>query len=132
MGMRSIECYTRESFIEQGSYGMVFKARCKYSNKVYAIKQIKMEDSSSPFPITALREANILLSLKHPNVVQVREMLYGSTPDKFFMAMEMADRDLSKCIKVDTTYYHYENRYHYPLLLLLLVTLTSPPQQRRH
>ena len=111
MRMRSIECYTRESFIEQGSYGMVFKARCKFSNNVYAIKQIKMEDSSSPFPITALREANILLSLKHPNVVRVREMLYGSTPDKFFMAMEMADRDLSKCIKVDTlptTY--YENR----------------------
>ena len=32
--------------------------------------------------MTALREINVLLALRHPNIVAVREMVVGSTPDK--------------------------------------------------
>ena len=80
--------------IGEGSYGMVFKARCKISGKTYAMKQVKMADGI-PFPQTALREVNILRSLHHENVIHVHEMLIGSTLGKFFMAMELAHTDLA-------------------------------------
>lgn len=80
---------------------MVFQGRDVTTGKLYAIKSIKVVGDGLPFPLTALREANILMSLpRHPNIIYVREMLYGSTPDKFYMAMEMADVNLSRCLKI--------------------------------
>jgi hypothetical protein len=37
------------------------------------------------FPITALRETNILLALQHAHVVAVREMVVGKRMDDVFM-----------------------------------------------
>ena len=37
---------------------------------------------SAGFPITALREIDVLLKLKHPNVIEVHEMCTGSNQDK--------------------------------------------------
>jgi cell division cycle 2-like protein len=41
-GCRSVECYQRLNFIDQGTYGMVFRAKCKVTNEVYALKQVKL------------------------------------------------------------------------------------------
>jgi cell division cycle 2-like protein len=46
------------------------------------------------FPITALRETNILLALQHPNIIRVREMVVGSSVDKVFMVMDYMENDL--------------------------------------
>ena len=54
--------------IDEGTYGVVFRARDKRSGKIYALKKVKMEKEREGFPQTALREANILLSMHHPNV----------------------------------------------------------------
>lgn len=43
------------------------------------------------FPVTALREISVLLSLSHENVVSVREMVVGSSFDKVFMVMEVSN-----------------------------------------
>ena len=96
-GCRSIEEYERLNFIDQGTYGLVFKARDKKTREIYAIKQVKLVSSDVGkvgFPITALRETNILLALRHPNIVSVKEMVVGSTNDKVFMVMEYGDNDL--------------------------------------
>ena len=41
-GCRSVECYQRLNFIDQGTYGMVFRAKCKVTNEVYALKHVKL------------------------------------------------------------------------------------------
>uniref|UniRef100_A0A7S2RU23 Cyclin-dependent kinase 2 homolog n=2 Tax=Rhizochromulina marina TaxID=1034831 RepID=A0A7S2RU23_9STRA len=46
------------------------------------------------FPITALRETNVLLALQHPNIVGMREMVVGSRMDEVFMVMEYYENDL--------------------------------------
>lgn len=71
-GCRSVNEYIRLNFIDQGTYGVVFRARCKRTGKIYALKQVKIgkEAAKVGFPVTALRETNILLALKHPNIVR--------------------------------------------------------------
>ena len=71
-GCRSVDEYIRLNFIDQGTYGVVFRARCKKSGRIYALKQVKIgkEAAKVGFPVTALRETNILLALKHPNIVR--------------------------------------------------------------
>jgi cell division cycle 2-like protein len=63
--------------------------------RVVGCGQVKLGVSSAEgFPITALRETNVLMSLRHPNIVRVKEMVVGSTPDKVFMVMEYMEHDL--------------------------------------
>jgi cell division cycle 2-like protein len=100
-GCRSVDCYQLVNFIDQGTYGMVFKARCRETGELYALKQIKFgpETNKVGFPITALREINILLALQHPNIVRVKEMVVGSSIDKIYMVMEYCENDLKMCMK---------------------------------
>jgi len=46
------------------------------------------------FPVTALREINVLLALAHRNVMRVHEMVVGSTIDHVYMVMEFMEHDL--------------------------------------
>ena len=73
---------------------MVFRARDKRTGEVFALKKVKMEKEREGFPLTALREVNILLSFHHPNIVNVSEMVVGSSLNSVFMVMEFADHDL--------------------------------------
>jgi serine/threonine protein kinase len=62
------------------------------TQEIVALKQIKFDDEMTKegFPVTALREISVLLSLSHENVVSVREMCVGSSFDKVFMVMEVS------------------------------------------
>lgn len=62
----------------EGTYGIVFRARCKSSGKIYALKKLKMEHCPDGFPQTSVREVNVLLSLHHPNIVNVAEVRGGA------------------------------------------------------
>lgn len=83
---------------------MVFRAKCQDTDEIVAIKQVKMDASSGSagFPITALREINILLSLRHPNIVHVKEMVVGSSIDKIYMVMEYLENDLKACMEMSS------------------------------
>jgi cell division cycle 2-like protein len=101
MPSRSVENYERLNYIDEGTYGMVFRGRCLETNEVYALKQVKLnpdEVARIGFPQTAFREINILLALNHPNIVKVREMVIGSTIDKIYMVMEYCENDLRACM----------------------------------
>jgi hypothetical protein len=100
-GCRSVDEYQKVNFIDQGTYGLVFRAKCRKTGKTYALKQVKIgrEANKVGFPITALRETNILLALRHPNIVRVREMVVGSSIDKVFMVMDFGGQDLKACME---------------------------------
>jgi cell division cycle 2-like protein len=101
-GCRSVyETYEKLKRISEGSYGIVWKARClkplpsyTSSNPIMALKQMKFPSNTnneskmkSPFsgvwkdgfPVMALREINALFALRqHINIVSLHEIVVGS------------------------------------------------------
>lgn len=91
---RSVDCYERLNFIDEGTYGLVFRARDVETHRIYALKQVKQNREKDGFPVTALREITTLFSVHHENIVNLREVVIGSTVDKIYLVMEYADHDL--------------------------------------
>lgn len=60
--------YMKLSKIGEGTYGVVFKARQKATNKVVALKKVRLAYSDG-IPVTAMREIAILKEMKHNNVI---------------------------------------------------------------
>eukprot|EP00252_Welwitschia_mirabilis_P002994 TRINITY_DN1300_c0_g1_i1.p1 TRINITY_DN1300_c0_g1~~TRINITY_DN1300_c0_g1_i1.p1 ORF type:complete len:566 (-),score=90.61 TRINITY_DN1300_c0_g1_i1:2158-3855(-) len=93
-GCRSVDEFERLNKVSEGTYGIVYRARDKKTGEIVALKKVKMERQREGFPISALREINILLSLNHPSIVNVKEVVIGSDIDKVFMVMEYMEHDL--------------------------------------
>lgn len=69
------EIYERLVQVGEGTYGKVYKARNVETGELVALKRIRMEAEKDGFPVTAVREIKLLQSLRHPNVVDLREMM---------------------------------------------------------
>ncbi|KAH9610576.1 hypothetical protein KSS87_003336 [Heliosperma pusillum] len=93
-GCRSVDEFERLNKIDEGTYGVVYRARDKKTGEIVALKKVKMEKEREGFPLTALREMNILLSLHHPSIVDVKEIVVGRNLDSIFMVMEYMEHDL--------------------------------------
>lgn len=76
---RSVYAYERLNQIEEGSYGVVFRAKDKENGDIVALKRLKLDEEKHGFPITALREINSLMVCRHENVVRIREVVVGDT-----------------------------------------------------
>ena len=102
-GCRSIENFEHLNVIDEGSYGVVYRARDKVSGEICAVKKVKLDLSSTGekegFPISALRELSTLIDLKHDNIVNVKEVVYGSTLKKVFVVMEYLDHELKSILE---------------------------------
>lgn len=95
-GSRSVyDSYTRLSHIDSGTYGIVWRAKCNITNEIVALKQIKFDNelTKEGFPISALREINVLLALRHPNIVQVKEVVVGGCGGDGMMRQKVDDDD---------------------------------------
>lgn len=93
-GCNSIENYEHLNKIHEGVYGVVFRAKEKSTGEIYAIKKVKLGREKEGFPITSIREINLLLSLKHSYIVNVREVVIGSSLDKIYVVMEYIEHEL--------------------------------------
>lgn len=98
-GCRSVEEFQCLNRIEEGTYGVVYRARDKRTEEIVALKRLKMEKEKEGFPITALREINTLLKGQHPNIVTVREIVVGSNMDKIFIVMDYVEHDLKSLME---------------------------------
>ncbi|EPQ28963.1 uncharacterized protein PFL1_03253 [Pseudozyma flocculosa PF-1] len=94
VGCRSVYCYERLNHIEEGSYGVVFRARDKQTGEIVALKKLKMDGEKNGFPITSLREIRTLMQARHPNVVEVKEIVVGDTLTQIYIVMEFVEHDL--------------------------------------
>eukprot|EP00268_Persea_americana_P004512 TRINITY_DN1143_c0_g1_i8.p1 TRINITY_DN1143_c0_g1~~TRINITY_DN1143_c0_g1_i8.p1 ORF type:complete len:801 (+),score=194.10 TRINITY_DN1143_c0_g1_i8:811-3213(+) len=93
-GCRSVEEFERLNKIDEGTYGVVYRAKDKKTGEIVALKKVKMEKEREGFPLTSLREINILLSFHHPSIVDVKEVVVGTNLDSIFMVMEYMEHDL--------------------------------------
>jgi len=85
-GCRSVYSYERLNHIEEGSYGVVSRARDKETGDIVALKKLKMDQEKNGFPITSLREIRTLMMVgHHENIVRVREIVVGDTLTQYAM-----------------------------------------------
>eukprot|EP00890_Picochlorum_soloecismus_P004238 jgi/Picsp_1/4815/NSC_02183-R1_cyclin-dependent kinase g-2-like len=96
---RSVENYEKLNRISEGTYGVVYRARDLETGEMCALKKLKLDKEQTGFPLTSIREINILLALEHPSIVNVSEVVMGTRnpdprDDMVFMVMEYADHDL--------------------------------------
>ena len=62
---RSVFSYQRLNQIEEGSHGVVFRARYTQTGDIVALKKLGLDGEKHGFPITALREINALIAYRH-------------------------------------------------------------------
>ncbi|XP_002131004.2 cyclin-dependent kinase 9 [Ciona intestinalis] len=93
--------YERITKIGQGTFGEVFKARDRKTDRLVALKKVIMENEKEGFPITALREIKILQLLKHENVVDLIEICrtkptqYNRSKGSIYLVFEFCAHDLA-------------------------------------
>lgn len=98
-GCRNVEEFHCLNRIEEGAYGVVYRAKDKKTDEIVALKRLKMEKEKEGFPITSLREINTLLKAQHPNIVTVREIVVGSNMDKIYIVMDYVEHDLKSLME---------------------------------
>lgn len=90
---RNVFEYERLGKISEGTYGVVYKARDKKSGEIVALKKMKMSKEKEGFPVSALREINILGSFQHPSIVEMKEVVMDDF-NGVYMVMEYVDHEL--------------------------------------
>jgi len=76
---RHVDIYEKLNHIEEGSYGIVYRARDTQTGEIVALKKLKLEREKNGFPITSLREISTLMAARHPNIVNIREVVMGDS-----------------------------------------------------
>lgn len=72
-GCRSVDEFKILNRIEEGTFGVVYRATELATDEIVALKRLKMEKEKDGFPITSLREINMLMKCRrHPNVVGLK------------------------------------------------------------
>lgn len=98
-GCRSIDEYEPLNKIDEGSYGIVFRAKERATGQIFAIKKVKLVREKEGFPITALREIILMMKIDHPNIVKVKEVVYGNSLDKVYVVMEYVEHEIKTLIE---------------------------------
>ncbi|PGH01568.1 CMGC/CDK protein kinase [Blastomyces parvus] len=91
---RHVDNFERLNRIEEGSYGLVSRAKELATGEIVALKRLKMEHCNDGFPITGLREIQTLLESRHTNIVHLREVVMGSSMDDVYLVMDFVEHDL--------------------------------------
>jgi cyclin-dependent kinase 12/13 len=73
---RTLAHYERQEQIGEGTYGQVYRARCKDTGRVVALKKMRMHHGGYwGMPLQFIREIKILKKLTHPNLLQMIEVV---------------------------------------------------------
>jgi len=89
-----MEDYIKIEKIGEGTYGVVYKGKHKKTNRIVALKKIRLESEEEGVPSTAIREISLLKELVHPNVVTLEEVLLED--GKLYLVFEFLSMDLKK------------------------------------
>ena len=86
----AIDRYEVISALGKGGFGQVYRARHKHTRQIVALKVLRTRAARDPRALDQLfREARIMASIRHPNIVQVFDC--GSEDGRAFVAMELVE-----------------------------------------
>ncbi|KAL9039757.1 MAG: hypothetical protein Q9214_004746 [Letrouitia sp. 1 TL-2023] len=91
---RHVNNFEKLNHIEEGSYGWVSRSKESATGEIVALKKLKMDASNDGFPVTGLREIQILKASKHPHIVALREVVMGDELEDVFLVMDFLEHDL--------------------------------------
>jgi serine/threonine protein kinase len=94
MSKSPLDKYEKQQKVGEGTYGVVYKARDRLTNKLVALKKIRLEHEDEGVPSTAIREISVLKELQHPNIVELIDVVHIN--QKLFLVFEFLDQDLKK------------------------------------
>jgi len=92
-----LDKYQKLDKLGEGTYGVVFKAKNTENGEIVALKKIKLEKEDDGVPSTAIREISLLKGIKHPNVVELKEVIYQE--DNLYLIFEYCEYDLKKYMR---------------------------------
>ncbi|KAL4110169.1 hypothetical protein PRIC1_001862 [Phytophthora ramorum] len=96
-----IDNYSIIDKVGSGTYGEVFKCQHKVTKDIVALKKLRPDVEKNGFPVTSIREMKILKFLKHPNILELKEIVSSSAPPKegkrppLYFSFEYMEHDLS-------------------------------------
>ncbi|XP_074379004.1 cyclin-dependent kinase G-2-like isoform X2 [Apium graveolens] len=97
---RNVNDFENLGKLGEGTYGVVYKARNKKTGEIVALKKVKMDnDGEEGFSMLSLREIDILFSSNHPSIIDLKEVVEGSSTDCVFLVMEHMDYDLGAVLR---------------------------------
>ncbi|XP_024996226.1 cell division control protein 2 homolog A-like isoform X1 [Cynara cardunculus var. scolymus] len=86
--------YEKVEKIGEGTYGVVYKARDRITNKTIALKKIRLEQEDEGVPSTAIREISLLKEMEHENIVRLHDVVHSDK--RLYLVFEYLDLDLKK------------------------------------
>ncbi|MEE6525079.1 hypothetical protein FKM82_024876, partial [Ascaphus truei] len=96
---RSVKEYEKLNRIGEGTYGIVYRARDTRTNDIVALKKVRMDKEKDGIPISSLREITLLLKLRHPNIVELKEVVVGNHLESIFLVMGYCEQDLASLLE---------------------------------
>ena len=94
--MSSKSKYIPTTKLEEGTYGVVYRAKDQKGQEIYALKKIRLQAEDEGIPSTAIREISLLKELNHINIVKLYEVLHSTK--KLTLVFEYVEQDLKKVI----------------------------------
>eukprot|EP00928_Gymnodinium_smaydae_P006212 TRINITY_DN12176_c0_g1_i2.p1 TRINITY_DN12176_c0_g1~~TRINITY_DN12176_c0_g1_i2.p1 ORF type:complete len:322 (+),score=31.57 TRINITY_DN12176_c0_g1_i2:692-1657(+) len=84
-----------------GVYGTVYRAVDKFTQEPVALKRVQVDaeagEGTEGVPTHVLREASLLRSLRHPNIVRIHDVIY--TDVDYTLVFEYVEQDLYRLLK---------------------------------
>jgi serine/threonine protein kinase len=96
MSIADGKSFERLQKIGEGTYGVVFQARNRTTDKIVAVKIMKFDQEEDGIPPTTLREMSILRSISHPNIVSLEEVCIE--PGQLMLVFEYVPHDLRRLL----------------------------------
>ncbi|ESO03620.1 hypothetical protein HELRODRAFT_80026 [Helobdella robusta] len=91
-----MKAYEKLEQLGEGSYATVYKGISLLTNKVVALKEIRLQ-SEEGTPFTAIREASLLKGLKHANIVTLHDIIH--TKESLTFVFEYLNTDLGQYLE---------------------------------
>ncbi|ADM12119.1 cyclin-dependent protein kinase [Encephalitozoon intestinalis ATCC 50506] len=88
------ESFQKLEKIGEGTYGVVYKARERNTNRIVALKKIRLENENEGIPATTIREILLLKNLKHSTIVELSDVIYNN--NKMYLVFEYVELDLRR------------------------------------
>ncbi|TFK68931.1 Pkinase-domain-containing protein [Pluteus cervinus] len=86
--------YAKLEKVDEGTYGVVYKARDEKTGQIVALKKIRLEAEDEGVPSTAIREISLLKELKDENIVRLLDIVHAD--QKLYLVFEFLDVDLKR------------------------------------